>query len=159
MRSREAELGFDLVVKRTDDVEDGEGWFACGWDKAALFRALCALGEEDEGCCATVPTHSMRFVADAGRRVAADPSWDRYGRLTAIDRGLAEEWLCELPADARADMALALMGDAGDERELDVLREMWELALDGWPDVACDLGSYVSECDDAGVGELHVFGG
>ena len=150
-------MGFDLVVQRADGAD--EGWFACGWDKVPLFRALCALGSTVEEGCARVPTGELAFVADAGARVAEDRLWGMYSRLVDVDWELADEWIGELSARERAEMLLALVGDEDDCRRLEVLRELWSCATSGWPDSVTSLAACVGACVDSGVGEVIVSGG
>ena len=151
-------MGFDLVVRRTAE-DEGEGWLSCGWDKAPLFRALCALGSTVGDGCATVPTGELAFVAEAGARVAEDRMWSVYTRLVSVDWELADEWLGELSARERAEMLLTLVGDETDYRRLEVLGELWSYATSGWPDSVTSISAYVGACMDDGVGELYVFGG
>lgn len=148
-------MGFDLEVAR----EGGGGqWYACGWDVQPLYYALCDLGERlDHG--AAVPVARLRFVRDAAARVREDPTWTKYVRVALIDYALADEWFECVGVDVRADMALAVIGDATDEGELAVLGELWRLASERWREAIFTLDDFLRGCEEDGVGSVVVTGG
>lgn len=148
-------MGFDMVIARDDG---GGEWFACGWDVLPLYNAVCDLGEREEGF-ARVPTGALRVVEGAAERMRENPMWAKYARVALIDYELAEEWFDSVGVDARADMALAVIGDVDDPDELAVLRELWRLTVDGWSEALATLGAYVRRCREDGVESVVVHGG
>lgn len=164
-------MGYEVTFLRSDDpiaTDNDVIWFACGWDKVDLFKALLSLGKErsrayDDGYVVKygdVAVSDLSFVRDIESRVCDDARWSRYRKLFDIDEVLADDWYGASSADMRADMALSFFGDIDRScgHVMDVSLLLYRHCVE-YPWFVHGLADAVKSCEEDGVERVFVFGG
>lgn len=161
-------MGYELwLVESKDDDGADPLWFACGWDKVELFRALGALGEVagepdtfggDDYTPREVSVERLAFIITIEDAVRTSDLWSRYRRIHDADEMLAEEWYSELSAHERADMALCFFEEGYDQKTAEVRRLLLSTSVD-YPYFTSSLAKAVGTCIDKGLKTIFVAAG
>lgn len=157
------EMGFMREGADLDSLTIAEGdvyWFACGWDKVDLYKAMSRLpGAEvadDEGIV-VIPLESLVFLEALADDIAGQSIFQVISALGSLDRSYAEEFAASMPIEVRAAMALPFA--EGEGATADVRRFLCDKALEGDTWLTVSLGDAVRKARVEGVSHVVMYGG